>query len=454
MGKILVIAEKPSVGTDIAKALACRQKGDGFYCSETHIVSWAIGHLAELFEPEDYDASLKQWKIESLPIIPEKIRLKPAARTKKQFDLLKKLMNGKDTDSLICATDSGREGELIFRYIYSLAKCVKPFKRLWISSMTDAAIKQGFEDMKDGGEYDSLYESARCRSEADWLVGINATRAYTLRYKTLLSVGRVQTPTLAVITGRQKEIDAFRPEDYFEVKAEFLKTSGGTPYSGIWFDETSDETKIKTAERAGEIAGKIRGAAGRVKSVTHEKKSQPPPLLYDLTELQRDCNREFGFPAQKTLTVAQDLYEKKKMITYPRTDSRYLSNDMAPKLPAVLRGLSGAYGVFTEYVLKKDKLPLTKRIIDDSKVTDHHAIIPTEVKTGINGLSPDENRLIEDVMELAPRLKTVILLHYYQGMKVDEIAEILGIARSSVYSRLERAQQKLRVKLERGYKDE
>ena len=230
--KTLVIAEKPSVGRDIARILKCVSKAEGFLYSEDYIVSWAIGHLITLAEPEDYSPVWKHWSMDTLPVIPESIKLKPVSKTKKQLDILNRLMNSKDVNQIINAADSGREGELIFRYIYQYCGCVKPFKRLWISSMTDAAISAGLASIKDGKEYDALYESARCRSEADWLVGMNASRAFTVKYNALLSVGRVQTPTLAIISARQKEIDAFVPKDYWEVRAEFEDPS----YIGIWFD--------------------------------------------------------------------------------------------------------------------------------------------------------------------------------------------------------------------------
>lgn len=239
MSKILVIAEKPSVAKDIARVLGCKQKGEGFLAGEQYIVSWAIGHLITLAEPEDYDIKYKHWKKETLPILPEQMKLKVIRKTSSQFKILKNLMNHKEIESLICATDSGREGELIFRYIYEVAKCKKKVQRLWISSMTDIAIQEGFSKLKDSKEYDTLYLSAKCRSEADWLVGMNATRAYTLQYNALLSIGRVQTPTLAMIVQRQKEINNFVPEDYYEVETDY-----GT-FKSLWFGQKESETKIK-----------------------------------------------------------------------------------------------------------------------------------------------------------------------------------------------------------------
>jgi len=385
LGKTLIIAEKPSVGRDIAKVLKCKSKGDGYLYSDEYIISWAVGHLVALADPQDYDPSLKKWSLGSLPIIPASFQLKPIQSSKKQLDVLKKLMASKEVDSLICATDSGREGELIFRYIYDYAKCRKPFRRLWISSMTDKAITEGFDKLKPGSEYDNLYRSAKCRSEADWLVGINASRAYTLRHNVLYSIGRVQTPTLAIIVARQKEIDAFVPKDYWEIFVDF------DIYKAIWVDKDKKESKIFEKEKAQAIIDKIKGKNGRVDSIEKEDKKQLPWLLYDLTELQRDCNRKFGYTAKKTLSIAQDLYEKRKLITYPRTDSRYLTDDMKPKIRAVLQRLDfGEYKDYAQRLLDMEELPFSKRIFDNGKVSDHHAIIPTESKVNINTLSQDE----------------------------------------------------------------
>lgn len=388
MGKILVIAEKPSVARDIAKVLNCAQKGEGVIYGEKYMVSWAVGHLVTLCEPEDYDKSLKRWSMDTLPIMPEKMKLKAIRGSKKQLDILKKLMNDKETDSIICATDSGREGELIFRYIYDYNKCRKPFKRLWISSMTDAAIKEGFDNLKDGSDYDLLYASAKCRSEADWLVGINATRAFTVKYDALLSIGRVQTPTLAMIVKRQAEIDNFVPEKYYEVTADY------GDFKGTWTD-SKNSTVIKQLSDAREIASKVDGKDGVVKEVKKTAKQTLPPQLYDLTELQRDCNKMYGFSAQKTLDIAQSLYEKRKMITYPRTDSRYLSDDMIPKIKVIMRRLVNAeiFAGYAQNVIDMEKLPINKRIVDNKKVTDHHAIIPADNSFRKDSLTPEEKKV-------------------------------------------------------------
>ena len=388
MGKTLVIAEKPSVARDIAKTLGVSGKNEGYLTGENYVVSWAIGHLVTLAEPEAYDVKYKKWNFETLPILPDSMKLEAIKKTRSQLKVLHKLMHSREIDEIICATDSGREGELIFRYIYEITQCRKPFRRLWISSMTETAIREGFAHLQDGSHYDLLYHSARCRAEADWLVGMNASRAYTIRYGALLSIGRVQTPTLALIVEKQKEIDAFVPQDYFEVQADFEQ------YTGFWIDE-KENTRLDLREKAEQIAARVKGQRGIVSQIVKEEKRQLPPLLYDLTELQRECNRKFGFSAKKTLDIAQSLYEKRKMITYPRTDSRYLSDDMAGKIKQTLGRLKDvpAFSSYAAEVLAKEKLPLSKRIIDNSKVTDHHAIIPTDTRLRTDHLTPEENKV-------------------------------------------------------------
>ncbi|NCC16234.1 MAG: DNA topoisomerase III [Clostridia bacterium] len=404
MGRILVVAEKPSVARDIAKTLGAVQKGDGCLVGENYVVSWAIGHLVTLAEPEDYNEKYKKWSFASLPILPEKMELKAIKNTRSQLKILHKWMNDKEISSIICATDSGREGELIFRYIYEITKCKKPFQRLWISSMTEQAIKEGFAHLKDGEDYDLLYHSAKCRSEADWLVGMNATRAYTLRYNVLLSIGRVQTPTLALIVEKQKEIDAFLSKDYFEVQADF----GG--FQGLWIDD-EEQTKIEDESAAKDISMKTEGQNSLVTKVEKEDKRIPAPLLYDLTELQRECNKKFGYSAKKTLDIAQGLYEKRKMITYPRTDSRYLSEDMKGKVQNTMKRLAETkpFEEFAKPLLSGEKLVFTKRIIDNTKVTDHHAIIPTDIPLRLDSLAEDEKNVF---LLVAARFISVFYPHF------------------------------------------
>lgn len=385
MGRILIVAEKPSVARDIARVVGCNKKNEGFLESDKYIVSWALGHLVALCEPEDYDMSYKKWSMDNLPIMPENMKLKAIKKTSKQLTLLKKLMNGKDIDYVICATDSGREGELIFRYIYQFVKCSKPFKRLWISSMTDEAIKEGLMNLKDSKEYDNLYLSAKCRSEADWLVGINASRAYTITHKALLSVGRVQTPTLYLIVKRQYEIDNFKSTDYYEVQTDYGS------FSGIWFNEKYSNTHIDDIKKAEEIKTKVNKKQAVVTLVESENKKEYPPLLYDLTELQRAANRAFGYSAKKTLDIAQNLYEKHKIITYPRTDSRYITEDMKNTVAFTFKKLVSV-DVYKNDIsqLNLNALNFNKRIVDNSKVSDHHAIIPANNKPALNRLTNDE----------------------------------------------------------------
>lgn len=411
MGKTLVIAEKPSVARDIAKTLGVSGKNEGYLTGENYVVSWAIGHLVTLAEPEAYDVKYKKWNFETLPILPDSMKLEAIKKTRSQLKVLHKLMHSREIDEIICATDSGREGELIFRYIYEITQCRKPFRRLWISSMTETAIREGFAHLQDGSHYDLLYHSARCRAEADWLVGMNASRAYTIRYGALLSIGRVQTPTLALIVEKQKEIDAFVPQDYFEVQADFEQ------YTGFWIDE-KENTRLDLREKAEQIAARVKGQRGIASQIVKEEKRQLPPLLYDLTELQRECNRKFGFSAKKTLDIAQSLYEKRKMITYPRTDSRYLSDDMVGKIKQTLGRLKDVqeFSPYAAEVLAKEKLPLSKRIIDNSKVTDHHAIIPTDTRLRTDHLTPEENKVFSLV---AARFLAVFYPAYvYESTKV------------------------------------
>ncbi|MCL2545438.1 MAG: DNA topoisomerase 3 [Clostridia bacterium] len=392
----LIVAEKPSVARDIARVLGCKQRGEGCLAGgrlpdggECR-VTWAIGHLVSLMEPEELDPRYKKWNAADLPILPAEMKLKVLPKTKAQFAVIRTLLRSRDVADVVCATDAGREGELIFRYIYEMAGCAKPVRRLWISSMTDEAIREGFARLKPASEYDALYQSARCRSQADWLVGMNASRAFTLRYGALLSIGRVQTPTLEMLVRRRAEIESFEAKPYWLVQADF------GDYTGLWFDPANKDARaahrILEEAAAQAAAARVRGRPARVERATREEKRDLPPQLFDLTSLQREANQKLGFTAQRTLSVAQSLYEKFKLITYPRTDSRHLPKDMLQKTRQALAALGEPYAPWTEPLLA-GKLPMPSRVFDDAKVSDHHAILPTPKRADTDALPADEGRL-------------------------------------------------------------
>ncbi|MFR0667292.1 MAG: DNA topoisomerase 3 [Faecalimonas umbilicata] len=353
----LVLAEKPSVAQSIAKVLGANKREDGYLEGGGYVVSWCVGHLVELAEPESYDEKYGKWSYNDLPIFPTAWKYNVSSGTKKQFGILKKLMARNDIDSLVCATDAGREGELIFRLVYHKAGCKKPFERLWISSMEDVAIKEGFENLRSGMEYDALYEAALCRERADWIVGINATRLFSTLYGQTLNVGRVMTPTLAMAVMREAAISAFKPEPFYTVQ---IGLDG--------FTASSDRYKKKSEA---EMVSRNCTVATVTKAECKEK-SEKPPALYDLTSLQRDANRILGYTAQQTLDYTQNLYEK-KLVTYPRTDSRFLTDDMAHGIPDLVSMIFNTFPV--EGV---DRVPIhEEQVVNNKKVTDHHAIIPT-----------------------------------------------------------------------------
>ena len=404
----LVVAEKPSVARDIARVLGARDRAEGCLLGGGYAVTWALGHLVTLKEPEELDEKYKRWRAQDLPILPERMETKVIKKTRSQFLVIRKLMNSADTQDIVCATDSGREGELIFRYIYEQAGCSKPVSRLWISSMTDEAIRAGFDALRPASDYDALYRSARCRADADWLIGMNATRAFTLRYGVLLSIGRVQTPTLSMLVRRRREIDAFVPQTYYTVRADF------GDYKGAYVSGKG-EKRIDSEAAAQAIAARVSGQEGRVERADREKKTERPPLLYDLTTLQREANAQLGFTAKKTLATAQKLYEQHKLLTYPRTDSRYLSRDMLGKVKKTLEGFEGELAPLGEAALGYG-VRLTPRVFDDAKLTDHHAIIPTGKRAEGLALTPDERKLYEMV---ARRLAAVFYPdHIYDALKI------------------------------------
>jgi DNA topoisomerase-3 len=395
VSKTLIIAEKPSVARDLADALPGKfEKHENYFESDETIVTFAVGHLLELVDPEVYDERLKRWRMADLPILPEEFQLQPRdAKAKKQLKLIRTLLERDDVDRIINACDAGREGELIFAHIYEASGSDKPVDRLWISSLTKQAIREGFEKLRPGQEMHALEAAARSRAEADWLVGMNATRAATIRGRAwvggVVSLGRVQTPTLAMIVRREREIQAFVPEPYWLVHASF-----DPRYQGLWFE--GDETRLKEGKRADAIVEKVSDKDGVVESVQRRQQSERPPLLYDLTSLQRDANRRFGFSARRTLQAAQSLYEDKKAITYPRTSSRYLSGDLVPQLKptaATLRPIP-QYAEAARFVVALDELPLS-RVVNDARVDDHHAIIPTDIEHELDRFSPDERRVFD-----------------------------------------------------------
>ncbi len=392
MKKTLIITEKPSVARDIAGALGKFENKKDYLENDKYVVTWALGHLVTLFEPEDYDKKLKFWTLQELPIIPEEFKFKPIKETKKRFNAVKKLINRKDVETIVNACDAGREGELIFRNILRLIPPKgKEIKRLWLSAMTKEEIIKAFKGLYPAEKFDLLGESATARMESDWLVGINATRAFTRRWGTILSVGRVQTPTLNIICSREKEIKAFKKEKYYELKGKF---SNGEEYEGIYTDKKGN-TRIKSEKEAKSLKDKTEGKEGLVKDVKKALSKKAHPLLYDLTELQRDANRRFGYSAKKTLSIAQKLYEQRKLITYPRTDSRFLPKALVPELPKILKGVSvKPYDKFTKEILASP-LKLDKRTINDKGVSDHYAIIPTGKTEQMSGLSGEEANVFD-----------------------------------------------------------
>ena len=390
--KTLVLAEKPSVGRELSRILGCAPKGKGFAEGQKFVVTWALGHLVTLAEPDDYDAKYRTWRLEDLPMLPEAMKLKVIRESSNQFRVVAGLMKRDDLHEMVVATDAGREGELVARWIMKLGGWRKPFKRLWISSQTDAAVKEGFAKLRPGQAYDNLFHAARCRSEADWLIGLNVTRALTCKHDAQLTAGRVQTPTLAMICAREREIAAFVPQDFWTVNADF------GDYQGRWRDPDGNG-RLFSRTRAEELVAKAQGHAGTVLAVETKSKSEPPPLAYDLTELQRDANRLHGWSAKKTLQTLQGLYETHKIVTYPRTDSRYITADLVPTLPSRLKAVAfGSWISFVKPLLEKPLRP-GPRFVNDARVGDHHAVIPTEQAPDLKKLGTDERTLYDLVVK-------------------------------------------------------
>ena len=390
--KSLVIAEKPSVARDIARVLHCNQKGNGILEGKEYVVTWALGHLVTLADPEEYDKKYVKWDMETLPMMPEKMKLVVIRQTSKQYQAVKAQLFRKDIGDIIIATDAGREGELVARWILDKSGCRKPIRRLWISSVTDKAIRDGFHNLKDGREYDNLYRAAVARAEADWLVGINGTRALTCRHNAQLSCGRVQTPTLAIIARREAEIRKFQPEEYYGVTLQ----AGGIQWT--WKDTRSGSYRTFQKDRAEDIRKNISDGVLEITSVAKKPKKTYAPGLYDLTTLQREANQKYGFSAKETLNIMQRLYENHKVLTYPRTDSRYIGKDVVPTIKERLKACgTGPYRKLAGVLISKP-IQTNGSFVDDKKVSDHHAIIPTEQFVQLDHMTNEERKIYDMVV--------------------------------------------------------
>ncbi|MDR0267655.1 DNA topoisomerase III [Paenibacillus sp.] len=419
--KSLVLAEKPSVAREIARVMGSKEKHKGYFEGPEYIVTWALGHLVGLAEPEDYDHKYATWNLEDLPILPKTMKLKVLRETGQQFRVVQSLTKRQDVNKLIIATDAAREGELLARWIMKMAHWNKPFQRLWISSQTDKAIKEGFASLRPGREFDRLYESARCRAEADWMIGLNVTRALTVKFGAQLSAGRVQTPTLGMIMDREKEIVNFRSQEYDTIKADLGN------FTATWRGKNGD-ARIFERQNTESLKKKLDGQYGKVSQVKKTEKVEPHPLAYDLTELQRDANRKYGFSAKQTSNVLQRLYEQYKLVTYPRTDSRYLTTDMVHTLKERLESVAiGPYAALARPLLRRN-LPITKRIVDDSKVSDHHAIIPTEETVLLNQLNTEERKLYDLIVRRFISL-------FYPPARYDNVSVIVQVEGEQLHAK-------------------
>ena len=415
MSKILVLAEKPSVGRDLARVLNCKKKGNGFLEGDKYIVTWGMGHLVTLAAPEFYNKEWKDWKMEHLPMLPKHMKLVVIPKTAKQFNAVKSQLTRNDVSEIVIATDAGREGELVARWILEKVHVNKPIKRLWISSVTDKAIKEGFNKLKDGRSYDNLYRAAEARAEADWVVGINATRALTCKHNAQLSCGRVQTPTIAIINSREEEIKNFVPKDYYglELKADNIKF--------IWADK-SNNTRTYSKEKVEKVLAAVKGQKAVVKEINKTSKKNFSPRLYDLTELQRDCNKMFQYTPKETLSIMQRLYENYKVLTYPRTDSRYLTDDMLGTLKDRVKAC--AVGSLSKFSVKlmNTEIKANKLFIDNSKVSDHHAIIPTEERANLSLMGDKERK----VYELVSKRFLAVLMPAFEYEEVSLNLDVAG----------------------------
>ena len=390
--KSLVLAEKPSVARDIARVLKCGKKLNGALEGDKYVVTWALGHLVTLADPEEYDKKYKEWKMEDLPMMPKKMELVVIKQTAKQYQAVKTQLYRKDISEIIIATDAGREGELVARWILEKSHCTKPVKRLWISSVTDKAIREGFAHLRNGKDYEPLYDAAVSRAEADWLVGINATRALTCKYNAQLSCGRVQTPTLAMISAREEEIRQFKPQEYYGLNL----LAGEIRFS--WQDPKSGSRRSFSKERMEDLKAKTGNGSLEITEIEKSRKKTYAPGLYDLTELQRDANKKFGFSAKETLNIMQRLYEHHKVLTYPRTDSRYIGSDIVPTIKERLKAC--AVGPYRKIAgpLSMKPVKAAKSFVDDKKVSDHHAIIPTEQFVQLDHMTNEERKIYDLVV--------------------------------------------------------
>ena len=390
--KSLIIAEKPSVARDIAMVLHCTQKGNGFLEGREYVVTWALGHLVTLADPEEYDKKYIKWDMQTLPMMPEKMKLVVIKQTSRQYQAVKTQLFRKDIEDIIIATDAGREGELVARWILDKSGCCKPIRRLWISSVTDKAIKDGFHNLRDGKDYDNLYRAAVARAEADWLVGMNGTRALTCKYNAQLSCGRVQTPTLAIIAMRENEIRNFKPEEYYGLTLQ----AGDIQWT--WKDSRSGSYRTFHKEKAEEIRNRVSGNVLEITSVTKKPKKAFAPGLYDLTTLQREANQKYEFSAKETLNIMQRLYENHKVLTYPRTDSRYIGKDIVPTIKERLKACgTGPYRKLAGALINKP-IQANSSYVDDKKVSDHHAIIPTEQFVQLDHMTNEERKIYDMVV--------------------------------------------------------
>ncbi|MGL5531242.1 MAG: DNA topoisomerase III, partial [Culicoidibacterales bacterium] len=391
--KTVVIAEKPSVGRDLARVLGCQQGGNGYLEGKTHIVTWALGHLVTLADPEVYDKKYQQWDLTQLPMLPEPMKLVVMKQTGKQFNVVQAQLKRSDVNEIVIATDAGREGELVARWIIAKTGVKKPMKRLWISSVTDKAILDGFKNLKPAKAYENLYQAAVARSEADWLVGINATRALTTKYNAQLSCGRVQTPTLALIAQREAEIQAFQPQTYYGLQLQI----GQTKFTAV--NAQGQTIRTFEAEKIEALQQQLLNKPVKITDVQTKIKQSYAPALYDLTELQRVANQRYGYSPKETLGYTQRLYEQHKLVTYPRTDSRYLTQDLVATLKERVETLQ--IGMFAEHARKILAKPFQnqKQYVNDAKVSDHHALIPTEQQPQLSTLSDQERRIYDLIVQ-------------------------------------------------------